>query len=61
MERKFKKGDVVRLTSDTENNVSMTVRGYAVEIASNDPTVAPFLSQFKEQLQGMVTCDWGEK
>ena len=61
MERKFKRGDKVRLVSDTEENVVMTVRGYALELAKEDGTTSPFIKDFQSKLEDLVTCDWRDK
>ena len=61
MERKFKCGDKVRLVSDTEENVVMTVRGYALELAMEDRTASTFLKDLHSKLDGLVTCDWRDK
>jgi len=61
MERKFKCGDKVRLVSDTDENVAMTVRGYALELAMEDKTISPYIKDFQAKLDGLVTCDWRDK
>lgn len=61
MERKFKTGDKVRLVSDTMANIEMTVRGYASDLARNNPTVAPYMGDFQKHLNGKVVCDWRDK
>ena len=61
MERKFKCGDKVRLVSDTDENVVMTVRAYALELAMEDKSTSPFIKDFQAKLEALVTCDWRDK
>ena len=61
MERKFKCGDKVRLVSDTEENVVMTVRDYAYDIAISDPRNAMLKETLRPTYKGLVTCDWRDK
>lgn len=61
MERKFKCGDKVRLVSDTEENVVMTVRGYAYDIAISDPRNAMLKETLRATYEDLVICDWRDK
>lgn len=61
MERKFKCGDKVRLVSDTKENVVMTVRDYAYDIAISDPRNAMLKETIRATYENLVSCDWRDK
>ena len=52
---KFKTGDVVRLNSDTDNCIHMTVFGYAAKEGSMQALAGKDLGY---DLTKMVICDW---
>lgn len=54
MERKFKKGDLVRLKSDSTESIPMTVNGYW-----NDYPDSIFIETGKDDL--LVVCVWRSK
>lgn len=61
MERKFKCGDKVRLVSYTEESVVMTVKGYTLDLAKDNPTASPFIKDLSKMFDNKVVCEWRDK
>ena len=61
MERKFKCGDKVRLVSDTEENVVMTVSGYVYDLEIIKPQNAILKESLRATYEGLVRCVWRDK
>lgn len=61
MGEKFKIGDKVRLVSDTEENVVMTVSGYVFDIEMSYPPNTLLRETLRSAYEGLVRCEWTDK
>lgn len=58
MERKFKPGDVVRYIFNSKENMVMTVKGYTLDLAKENPTASPFIKDLSKIITNKVVCEW---
>lgn len=57
MERKFKCGDLVKLQSDSDNQIAMTVKGYV----SSEYSEAVMFGALSKIDESSVICTWRNK
>ncbi len=61
MERKFRPGDKVRHVYNSKENMVMTVKGYTLDLAKENPTASPFIKDLSKIITNKVVCEWRDE